>query len=126
MRCSVLATLVLLSSIFTPLVSIEYTQKDRDLLIEIRTKIHEIDKRFEQIDKRFEQIDKRFDFQQNVLIIMLAALIGSPFLIEYLARRREAADKQALDEARRAVIALRELAQKDPKVANALRVAGLL
>ncbi len=38
-----------------------FTQKDRELLIELRVRILEIDKRFEQIDKRFEQIDKRFE-----------------------------------------------------------------
>lgn len=40
-------------------------QTDRELLIELRTKIYEIDKRFEfmqnQFDKRFEQFDKRFE-----------------------------------------------------------------
>ena len=38
-----------------------FTQKDRELLIELKVKMGEIDKRFEQIDKRFEQIDKRFE-----------------------------------------------------------------
>ncbi len=36
-----------------------FTQKDRELLIELRTRMMEIDKRFEQIDKRFEQFDTR-------------------------------------------------------------------
>ncbi|MDY6861356.1 MAG: hypothetical protein SV062_00025, partial [Thermodesulfobacteriota bacterium] len=35
-----------------------FTQKDRELLIELKVKMLEIDKRFEQIDKRFEQVDK--------------------------------------------------------------------
>jgi chromosome segregation ATPase len=38
-----------------------FTQKDRELLIELRVRMMEMDKRFEQIDKRFEQVDKRFD-----------------------------------------------------------------
>ena len=38
-----------------------FTQRDRELLIELKVKIHEIDKRFEQLDKRFEQVDKRFE-----------------------------------------------------------------
>jgi len=38
-----------------------FTQKDRELLIELKVKIGEIDKRFEQIDKRFEQVDRRFE-----------------------------------------------------------------
>ena len=38
-----------------------FTQKDRELLIELKIRMGEIDKRFEQIDKRFEQVDKRFE-----------------------------------------------------------------
>ncbi|ROQ93182.1 hypothetical protein [Desulfosoma caldarium] len=38
-----------------------FTRQDRDLLIELRTRMLEIDKRFEQINKIFEQIDKRFE-----------------------------------------------------------------
>ena len=42
-----------------------FTQKDRELLIELKVKMGEMDKRFEQrfqeIDKRFEQVDKRFE-----------------------------------------------------------------
>ncbi|MBI3599202.1 MAG: hypothetical protein HY097_00975 [Nitrospinae bacterium] len=38
-----------------------FTQKDRELLIELKVKMVEIDKRFEQVDKRFEQVDKRFE-----------------------------------------------------------------
>ena len=42
-----------------------FTQRDRELLIELKVKMYEIDKRFEQVDKRidfgFAQIDKRFE-----------------------------------------------------------------
>lgn len=64
---------------FMPVFGIEYTQRDRDVLVEIRAKMHEI-------DKRFEQIDKRFNFQQSILIVMLAVLMGPPLLVDYLAR----------------------------------------
>jgi predicted PurR-regulated permease PerM len=41
-----------------------FTQKDRDLLIQLNTRVNELEKRFEQrfeqVDKRFEQVDKRF------------------------------------------------------------------
>ena len=37
-----------------------FTQKDRDLLIAMKTRLDGVDKRFEQIDKRFEQVDIRF------------------------------------------------------------------
>ena len=49
-----------------------FTQRDRDLLIELSVRVDElekrmiqgfenVDKRFEQVDKRFEQVDKRFE-----------------------------------------------------------------
>ena len=49
-----------------------FSQKDRELLIRLDTKVAEMDKRFvdlredmnkrfEQVDKRFEQVDKRFE-----------------------------------------------------------------
>ena len=38
-----------------------FTQKDREILIELRVRMMEIDKRFEQIDKRFGQLDRRFE-----------------------------------------------------------------
>ena len=49
-----------------------FTQQDRDLLIELKVRVDElekrmiqgfenVDKRFEQVDKRFEQVDKRFE-----------------------------------------------------------------
>ena len=49
-----------------------FTQKDRELLIELKVKMGEIDKRFEQIDKRFEQIDKRFEQMMDFLKILSA------------------------------------------------------
>ena len=60
-----------------------FTQKDRELLIELRTGMLEIDKRFEQVDKRFaglredmnkrfEQVDKRFEQMMNTLWILAA------------------------------------------------------
>jgi hypothetical protein len=78
------------------------------------------------LEKRFEQADKRLEFHQSLLLVLIAGMIGFPFVIDYLARRRYAADRKTLDEARRAVMALRELATKDKKVAEALRIAGLL
>lgn len=55
----------------------------------VEKRFEQIDKRFEQIDKRFEQIDKRFEFIQSLLIALLIAVVGSPFLVEYFARRRD-------------------------------------
>ena len=60
---------------------------DRELLIELRTMIIEMDKRFEQVDKRFaelredmnkrfEQVDKRFE-QIMSFVWILAAIFGA-------------------------------------------------
>ena len=64
-----------------------FTQKDRELLIELKTKMEGMDKRFEQIDKRFEQVDKRIGelredmnkrFEQMMSFIwILAAIFGA-------------------------------------------------
>lgn len=64
-----------------------FTQKDRELLIELKTKMEGIDKRFEQVDKRFEQVDKRIGelredmnkrFEQMMSFIwILAAIFGA-------------------------------------------------
>jgi hypothetical protein len=62
--------------------ALEYTQKDRDLLMEIRAKLYEIDKRFEPVDKRFEQIDKRFEDQKTFMVTIISiftAIIGTMF-----------------------------------------------
>ena len=63
MRCFFLSTVMFLIFLtFTPTFAEDgFTQKDRELLIEVKVKMGEIDKRFEQIDKRFEQVDKRFE-----------------------------------------------------------------
>lgn len=68
-------------------VSTSTTPTDHDLLIELRTKIIEIDKRFEQIDKRFmelrEDMNKRFEQIMSfmwilaaIFSVMTAATIG--------------------------------------------------
>ena len=62
--------LFLLTFSFPALAEDGFTKKDRELLIELRVKMGEIDKRFEQIDKRFEQVDKRFEDMFNFLYIL--------------------------------------------------------
>lgn len=92
---------------------------------QVDKRFEQIDKRFEQIDKRFEQIDKRLNFLENLMIVLIAGMIGSPFLVEYLARRRNQIERKKLDEAYKTVIVLRELAKVDPKVKKAMKTAGL-
>jgi hypothetical protein len=51
---------VIICSAVPALAAEGFTQKDREMLIELKVKMGDIDNRFEQIDKRFEQVDKRF------------------------------------------------------------------
>ena len=84
-----------------------------------------IDKRFEQVDKRFEQVDKRFDTVFNILYILMGLVFASPFIAIYLRDKKEAEDRKIFDQVRGLMVALRELAQDDPKVRRSLDVAGL-
>ena len=135
--------MVLMLSFLTNLFAKEvpYTLEDRDRLIRLETKLEQIDTRFEQIDKRFEQIDKRFEQIEkrldqliNIFIGIVAAFAGivavtigfaiwdrrttlSPVINmnRELERRQDQIEK-----------ALKEIAQKDPKFADALKHVGLL
>jgi len=132
-----------------------FTQKDRELLIELRVKMIEIDKRFEQIDKRFEQVDKRFEelredmnkrfeqvdkrFEQmfNFLWIITgiftAIMVGN---IGFAYWDRRTIIKKAKDETiaeiekegrvRDLINALRELAKNNQEIAKILRQFNLL
>ena len=64
-----------------------FTQKDRELLIRLDTKVAEMDKRFaelredmnkrfEQVDKRFEQVDKRFGEMMTYIGILAAIFVA--------------------------------------------------
>ena len=57
-----------------------FTQKDRELLIRLDTKVSEMDKRFvdlrEDMNKRFEQVDKRFG-EMMAYIGILAAIFAA-------------------------------------------------
>jgi len=82
--------------------------------------------RFEQVDKRFEQADKRFEFIQTILGILAVAVLGGPFIAEWLRRRREEREQHMWDELQRLLIAMRSLARKNPQVHEALEDSHLL
>uniref|UniRef100_A0A7C4XF48 Uncharacterized protein n=1 Tax=candidate division WOR-3 bacterium TaxID=2052148 RepID=A0A7C4XF48_UNCW3 len=117
---------------------IPFTLEDRDRLIKIETTLKEfqasVDKRFESIDKRFESIDKRFDQLTNLMIGIVAAFAGivavtigfaiwdrRTALTPVIRMTQNLEEKQSLIEK-----ALRELALKEPKVAEVLKHIGLL
>jgi len=143
--------LFLLTCSFPALAEDGFTKKDRELLIELRVKMGEIDKRFEQVDKRFDQIDKRFEqvdkrFEQvdkrfgdmfNFLYILagiftslVAVVIGFGYwdrrTIIREARREAIEFIEKKGVLRRVLDALRELSLEDNRLANALRRFNLL
>lgn len=99
---------------------------EQDILREIRNLREDMNKRFEQIDKRFEQIDKRFEFIQAILVALIALAGGAPLALEYFARKRAAREQKTAEDLNKVIHALREVAEKDPKLDRALRHAGLL
>jgi hypothetical protein len=104
----------------------ELILKEIKLLREdMNKRFEQVDKRFEQVDKRFEQVDKQIGFLQDVVLAMLVAIFASPFVIEYLARRREEVDRKTIEDFRRVIVVLRELASRDENVSRALKIAGI-
>ncbi|MCD6294449.1 MAG: hypothetical protein J7M20_05875 [Deltaproteobacteria bacterium] len=68
-----------------------FTQQDREMLIQLNIKVHELEKRVDQrldqvdkrflelradMDKRFEQVDKRFEQVDNKLGDMFQLIVG--------------------------------------------------
>jgi len=113
-----------------------FTQKDRELLIELKVKMEGIDKRFEQIDKRFDQVDRRFEDMFNFFYILsgiFTALVVVVIGFAYWDRRtmirearREAIEfmeKEGI--LRRLMDALKDLAKDDHKMAEAFRKYNL-
>ena len=120
---------------------ISYTLEDRDRLIKVEAKVDQIDKRFEQVDKRFEQIDKRFEQidgrigrLENVMMwgfgLLFTTMIG---LVGFVLWDRRTALSPAIRESRelrereeRLERALKEFAEKEPRLAEALRHANII
>ena len=136
--------LFLLTCSFPALAEDGFTKKDRELLIELKVKMGEIDRRFEQIDRRFEQVDKRFEqvdkrfgdmfnflyILAGIFTSLVAVVIGFGYwdrrTIIREARREaiEFIEKEGI--LRRVLDALKELSREDNRLANALRRFNLL
>ena len=111
-----------------------FTQEDRERLVRLEATLTVF---MEQVDKRFEQVDKRFDQMMTFLWILVAiftTLTGVVIGFAYWDRRTII--RKARDEAieiiekegrlRDLIMALRELAKDDKRVASVLRSFGLL
>ncbi|SMC17460.1 hypothetical protein SAMN02746041_00330 [Desulfacinum hydrothermale DSM 13146] len=114
-----------------------FTRRDRDLLIELRTRMLEIDKRFEEQAKVFAQIDKRFDQLMDFLYILagiftslVVAVIGFAYwdrrTIITQAKKETKEDLEREGRLRDVILALRQYAAKNEDLAAILRSFHLL
>ncbi len=104
-------------------------------------RFEQLDKRFEQLDRRFEQLDRRFEqvdrrFEQMLEFMWILASVFGGLVVATIgitvwdrrtalapALRRTGAVEERAERIERA---LREVAQQDPRMAEALKHAGLL
>ena len=111
-----------------------FTQQDRDMLIELKARVDQLEKRMEE---RFEQVDYRFDDMFNFFYILtgiftaiMVASIGFAFWDRRTVIRQ--ARKEAVDfieqegVTRRMLQALQTAAQEDEALAKAMRNFNLL
>ena len=147
---------VIICSAVPALAAEGFTQKDREMLIELKVRMGEIDKRFEQVDKRFsglredmnkrfEQVDKRFGEILTFLAI-LAGVFGSMVVAVFgfaywdrrtiLTKAREEvremtkADRNLIEKnsllLTKLTEAMRRMADKSPDIREALQHSNLL
>ena len=107
-----------------------FTQKDRELLIELKVKMGEIDKRFEQIDKRFEQMMGFLKILSAIFTTLVIAVIGFAYwdrrTIIKKAKEETIAEIEKEGRLRDLIMALRELGQRHPELAELLKQFHLL
>ncbi|HEC68384.1 MAG TPA: hypothetical protein ENI35_06215 [Candidatus Desulfofervidus auxilii] len=107
-----------------------FTQKDRELLIELKVKMGEIDKRFEQIDKRFEQMMDFLKILSAIFTSLVIAVIGFAYwdrrTIIKKAKEETIAEIEKEGRLRDLIMALRELAKRQPELAELLKQFRLL
>ncbi len=110
---------------------VPYTLEDRDRLIRVEATLKEFK---ESVDKRIEGVDKRIERLETVMMggfgLLFTSMIG---LVGFVLWDRRSALAPAIRRSReleerqeRVERVLRELAQEDPKVAEALRHVGFL
>jgi len=132
-----------------------FTQEDRERLIRLeatlQTFMEQTNKRFEDMNKRFEDMNKRFEelredmnkrFEQmmkfmELMLLIFTSLVVAVIGFAYWDRRtiiRKAKEESVeevgrrfnLEQIKKLIEALRELAREDEKVARVLRQFGLL
>ena len=110
-----------------------------ELLKDIKILIEQNGKKIEQNGRKIEQngkiiaildskvvnIEHRLDFMQNIIYIILAAILGVPMYFEAKRTREDRAIYKSDEKIRAIITALRELSQDDPKIKRSLDIVGL-
>ena len=149
MRLLLLISLLLLSAgnIFSQEenITVPYTLADRERLVRLEVKMDEMSKsvnyRFETVNKQFETINKRFDKIENALYGLIYSIFGliGVFIAVLVWDRRKTLypvqqdvlnvkdiQKEDHKKVRKIEEVLDKLAEKDSKIREAMKHAGLL
>ena len=110
---------------------VPYTLADRDRLIRVETILQEFK---ESVDKRIDSVDKRIERLETVMMggfgLLFTSMIGLVGFVLWDRRTALApairASREVAEREDRIERALQELAQTDPRVAEALKHVGLL
>ena len=126
-------------------VEVPYTLADRERLVRLEVKMDEmsknVDYKFDEVNRRFEVIDKRFDKLENAfygLIYSIFGLIGVFIAVLVWDRRKtfypvqqdvmsvREIQKEDHSKVKKLEETLNRLAEKDSKIRDAMKHAGLL
>ena len=145
-RTKIIAIILIVSSQFSYYAQ-DFNNEDRSRMIRTETKLEELEKRmierFEQVDKRFEQVDKRFE-ENFTYIGYIIALFGTmfaatiafalwdrrtmikPFETKVIEIESEILKLKKEKNNGKILVALRDLAKTDIKLAEILKAHNLL
>ncbi|MEJ5299690.1 MAG: hypothetical protein WHS38_01740, partial [Thermodesulforhabdaceae bacterium] len=125
--CIILTISLLAISSFCFAGEVPFTLEDRDRLIKLETKVEE---GFKNINQRIDALDKRIDGLQGLMYVVISGIF---ILIGFVIWDRRTAlapairkNKELEEREEKIEKALKELAKKDPTVAEVLRNVGLL
>ncbi len=117
---------------------IPYTMDDRDRMMRLEAKLEEgfktIDAKFDAInskfDARFDALQRQIDFTNNLILTLIAGLLGSIIYMWWDRRAANAPIKDAVElEAKKnknIVLALKEYANINPEFKNIFDRASIL
>ncbi|ETR74577.1 MAG: hypothetical protein OMM_00085 [Candidatus Magnetoglobus multicellularis str. Araruama] len=82
----------------------------------------EMNTRFEQVDKRIEQVDKRIDFNQQLILFLLALTVATPIGIEVWRKKLKKKNEEKLQKDFDALAAIiMEFSRLDERIRSAIR-----